>query len=105
MAGDVICKHDNEDVCVRNLASAVLLGTVVVLTLTSCTSQEEHLRATRFGFRELGLPMQLKTAQLRLETDGLQRRKNATRIAVDTYLVEQGRDAVQVMNRFEDIWS
>ena len=24
---------------------------------------------------------------------------------MDTYLVEQGRDAVQVMNRFEDIWS
>ena len=76
-----------------------------MLTFTSCTSQEEKFRKTRFGFRELNLPIQLKNAQLRLDNDELERRKNPTRIAVDSYLVEQGRAAIQVMNRFEEIWS
>lgn len=83
----------------------VALLEAVVLTFTSCTSQEEQLRKITFGFRELNLPMQLKNAQLRLENDKLARRKDPTRIAVDTYLVEQGRAAIQVMNRFEEIWS
>jgi hypothetical protein len=84
--------------------SAVSLG-ALVLTFTSCTSQEEYLRKIRFGFRELNLPLRLKNAQLRLENDELEKRTNPTRIAVDTYMIDQGRAAIRVMNRFEEIWS
>ncbi|MGA3234899.1 MAG: hypothetical protein ABSG03_01250 [Bryobacteraceae bacterium] len=84
--------------------AAVVFGTVMFM-FTACTSQEEQLRKTRFGFRELHLPMELKNAELRLDNDKLEKRRNPTKIAVDTYLLQQSRAAVQVMNRFEEVWS
>jgi hypothetical protein len=84
--------------------AAVVFGTVMFV-FTACTSQEEQLRKTRFGFRELHLPMELKNAQLRLDNDKLEKRRSPTKIAVDTYLLQQSRAAVQAMNRFEEVWS
>src|ERR1700733_6811675 len=88
----------------RHLLWIPLTG-AVVLTLTACTSPEEQLRGIRFAFRELNLPLQLRNAELRLKNDQLEERKNKTRIAVDTYFADQSRAAVQVMKRFEEIWS
>ena len=89
----------------NGILKVVPLAFLAALSFTSCTSQEQQGRSIRFGFRELNLPIELKNAQLRLEHDELEKRNNRTRIAVDSYLIEQGRDAIQVMNRFEQIWS
>ena len=91
---------------------AVMSG-AVVLTFTSCTSQEERIRQMAFGFRELNLPIQLNNDELALKNDELSndmayhegRRKDMARIAVDTYMIEQDRAAIEIMNRFADIWS
>jgi hypothetical protein len=90
-----------------------VLSVAVLLTFTSCTSQEERIRQMNFGFREINLPMQLKNDELALKNDELRndmahhegRRKDLTRIAVDTYMIEQDRAAIEVMNRFAQIWS
>ena len=68
---------------------AVMSG-AVVLTFTSCTSQEERIRQMAFGFRELNLPMQLNNDELALKNDELSndmayhegRRKNMARIEI-----------------------
>jgi len=89
----------------RHTFLAALIGALVLTFTSSCTSQEEQLRKIGFGFRELNLPTQLKNAQLRLDNEKLERRKHPIKIAVDTYLLQQSTAAVQVMNRFEEIWS
>ncbi len=90
----------------------VIFG-ALVFTLAACTSQEERLRQMRYGFRSLNLPKQLENDELALKNDNLRndiarqegRRKDSTRIAVDIFMIEQDRAAVQIMNRFAEFWS
>ncbi len=96
----------------QHLPTAALLGALVI-TSTDCTSQEERLRQIRYGFRELNLPMQLDNDELALKRDELSndiahqkgKPKEPTRIAVDTFMIEQDKAAIEIMNRFAEIWS
>ncbi len=66
-----------------------------------------------FGFRELNLPKQLANDELVLKNDELRndiayrkgKRKDLARIALDTFMIEQDRAAIELMNRFAEIWA
>jgi hypothetical protein len=93
-------------------AAVFLLG-AVVLTFCACTSQEEQIRRTSFGFRELNLPKQLENDELALKNDHLSndiaqrqgKRGDVTRIAVDQFMIDQDKAALELSEKFAEIWS
>jgi hypothetical protein len=90
-----------------------LLFGAAVLPFTACTSQEERIRQMSFAFRELNLPKQLENDELALNNDQLSndiaqrqgKRRDMTRIAVDMFMIEQDKAALDLMNRFAEIWA
>lgn len=92
---------------------AAIMFVAVALTFSACTSQEEHIRQMSFGFRSLNLPKQLENDELALKNDQMSndiaqrqgKRRDLTPTAVDRYMIEQDKAALELMDRFAEIWS
>jgi hypothetical protein len=102
----------------RLLIAGIAIGLAALAqvrqTSTSADKDKETLiRRIRFGNRELNLPSALQNDELeiknhRLENDIAQlegREKNLTGIAIDQFLIDQDKAAIQVATWFAVVWS
>jgi len=110
------------------VVSVVILGTQCVATAQTSTQsqqstangyaplypeEEADLRTIRFGHREIILVKQLHTDELQVKNDDLEDQlaqlkgepENSPRSAIDLFILEQDKVAIDITRRFEIVWS